>query len=140
MGYRMPYARDTSPNLLSDDIGGRNDHRRPGLVAITAVRYLVRITGSPRNRAASDTADCRRSPCFSGYSGSCCLPPPATGCQYPAMVRVPAPEHEFGRFQIAYGGLDGRIVGVRTHACQRWRIQEFDVSVDGFPEQGRQVP
>ena len=55
------------------------------------------------------------------------------------MVRVPVPEHEFGRFQIAYGGLDRRIVGVRTHASQRWRIQEFDVSVDGFPEQGRQV-
>ena len=68
--------------------------------------------------ALSDVSDSRRSPCFCSYSGSRRLSPPATGCQYPAMVRVPAPGLELGCFHIAYGALrrlDGRIVGDGTH-------------------------
>ena len=112
-----------------------------GRVAITAMRSFLRINGSPRNTASPTiSGSAGESPCMSGHCGFGRLQPPATVWLCPARLRLPAPEHEFGRFQIAYGGLDGRIVGVRTHACQRWRIQEFDVSVDGFPEQGRQVP
>ena len=108
------------------NVRGRNDHRRPRRIAISAVRYLVGIAGYRRNRAASGGPDSRRSPYFSGYSGSRLLPPPATGRQDPAMVRLPAPGFEFGCFQIAYGALrclDGRIVGVATHASRGWRIQ-----------------
>ena len=106
--------------------GAGNDHRRPERVAIAAARSFVRITGSPRNRAASVISDHGRSSCFTGYSGSRPLAPPATGCHDHAMVRLPAPGLEFGCFQIAYGTLrclDGRIVGVATHASRGWRIQ-----------------
>ena len=44
----------------------------------------------------------------------------------PSLVRLSAPELEFGCFQIAYGGLgclDGRIGGIGTHASRGWRIQ-----------------
>ena len=124
-------------------IRGRDDHRRPERVAIAAERTYVRIRESLTNRAASDVSHSRRSPCFCRYRGSLRLPPPATGCQYRAMVRLPAPGVQFGCFQIAYGGLgclDGRILGVGTPASQAGGSKvAFDVSVDGFPEQGRQA-
>ena len=107
-------------------VRGRNDHRRSGRDVIANVRSFVRITGSPRIRAASHISDSRRSPCFSGCSGSPHLPPPATVCHDSAMVRVPAPRLEFGCFRIAYGGLrclDGRIVGIGTRASQGWTIR-----------------
>ena len=107
------------------DIGGRDDHRCPERDA-HCHRAVVRPgPGSPRIRAAPGISDSQTSACFSGYNDSRRLHPPATGCQYPAMVRVPAPGLEFGCFQIAYGGLrclDGRIVGIGTRASQGWSI------------------
>ena len=107
-------------------VRGRNDHRRSERVAIAAARTFVRIRESLRNRAASDISHSRRSPCFCSYSGSRRLPPPAAGCQCPAMVRLRAPGLEYGRFRSAYDGLRylaGRTVAVGTRVCQDWRIQ-----------------
>ena len=104
---------------------------------MAALPYFVRIPRSPRNRAASGISDSERSPCFCSYSDSRQLPPPATGCQYPAMVRVPAPGLEFECFQIAYGGLsclDGRIIGVGTRPSQGWTIR------GRVPRVGRRIP
>ena len=100
---------------------GQNDHRRPERVAIAAVRDFPRISGSPRNRAASGISDCSRPPpCMSGHCGFGRLQPPATVGLCPARLRLRALGLELKRFQNAYGAppprLDGRIVGIGTPA------------------------
>ena len=93
---------------------------------IGVVQSFVRILGSPRNAVTADISDPGYLPWFSGYSGSRRLLPPATGCQYPAMVRVPSPGLEYERFRSACGRLrhlDGPIARVGTRATQGWTIR-----------------
>ena len=64
------------------------------------------------------------------------------GVRIPSLARLRALQFVLGCFQMAYGDfrcLDGRMVGVGTRASQGLgrSAVEFDVSVDGFPEQGR---
>ena len=95
-------------------------------MSIGVVQSFVRILGSPRNAVTADISDPGYLPWFSGYSGSRRLPPPATGCQYPAMVRVPSPGLEYERFRSACGRLrhlDGPIARVGTRATQGWTIR-----------------
>ena len=108
-------------STIPNDVWGRNDHRRPERVAISAVRYLVQITGSPRNRTVSEIFDSASSPLFSGHSRHRRLPPHAPRCRDSPVVREPASGIEFGCFRIAYGAphcLDERIVGIRTNASR----------------------
>ena len=65
------------------DIRGRNDHRLPERHTIAAVRDFPRISGSPRNRAASGISDYETSPCYTGDCDSPRFPLPATRCQDP---------------------------------------------------------
>ena len=110
---------------------------------IGVVQSFVRILGSPRNAVTADISDPGYLPWFSGYSGSRRLPPPATGCQYPAMVRVPSPGLSTSAFGALAAGSDTSTD--RSPASEHVPLRagryavEFEVSVDAFPEQGRQM-
>ena len=68
---------------------------------------------------------------------------PTTVYHYLARIRLTALAFELGRFQIAYGvpvaSADGSSEPGRVPLRVAESKVEFDVSDDGFPEQGRQV-
>ena len=113
-------------STIPNDVWDRNDHRWPERVADAAVRSFLRIIGSPRKTALPTISASGKSPCLSGYTGSGPLQPPATVCQHPARMRLPALGHAFGCLRNACCDLrylNGRTVRVGTHGCHLWMVR-----------------
>ena len=110
-------VRRAAPGIR--DIRGRDDHRRPERIAITAVRQLVRLLESLKNTGALRTpikGPFRRSPATVTSGGS---RQRLRDVRIPSAVRLRTSGLESVRFRSAFGRI--RRAARRTHRTRRER-------------------